>query len=86
MVVTIELKPDVEAVLTERAASKGCDLHDYVQGLIERDARSPRTFDEILAPLRWEVAQSGVTDEELGQLFTKARREVFRAKRRRAKK
>jgi hypothetical protein len=52
MVVTIELKPDVEAVLTERAASKGCDLHDYVQGLIERDARSPRTFDEILAPLR----------------------------------
>jgi hypothetical protein len=37
-----------------------------------------RTFDEILAPCREEVKESGVTDEELDELFTRARRDYAR--------
>jgi hypothetical protein len=86
MTVTIELKPEIEAVLSKRAAAQGCGVGDYVQRLIEKEARSPRTFNEILAPFRQEVAESGMDDEALDDLFTDARRKVFQAKQRRNKK
>ncbi len=86
MVVTIELKPEVEALLVKRAASQGCDVKDYVQKVIEKDVRSPDTFDEILAPFRREVAQSGVTEQELDQVFKEARQKVFKAKPKRKKR
>ncbi len=43
---------------------------------IEEDVAVPGpTFDEILAPIRQEVADSGITDEELDELFLEARRD-----------
>ncbi|MCI0485206.1 MAG: hypothetical protein L0229_01130 [Blastocatellia bacterium] len=86
MVVTIELKPEVEAVLEKRAAAQGRDLGDYVQQLIEKEARSPQTLDEILAPFRQEVEESGMSDEELDEFFTDARRKVFQARQGRKRK
>lgn len=86
MTVTIELKPETEAILQKRASAQGCDVARYVQSLVEKEARSPRSFDEILAPLRREVEASGITERELDDLFTEARRKVFQAKQRRRKK
>lgn len=48
--------------------------------LAECEAVFPReqTFDEILAPIRREVEESGITDEELDELFMQARRDYYR--------
>lgn len=80
MMVTLELEPEVESLLATKASANGCDVNGYVRRLIENDVRRERTFDEILAPFRQAVEESGVSDEELDTLFTEARREVWQAK------
>ena len=80
MTVTLELEPKVESLLKERAKADGCDLPDYVKKLIERDVNRQRRFDEILAPFRQAVEESGISDDELDALFTEARKDVFKAK------
>ncbi len=44
----------------------------------EHEPPLPPMFDEILAPFRREVAESGITDEELDALFSRARRDYAR--------
>jgi hypothetical protein len=48
-----------------------------VEGNGSPPRREDRTFDEILAPFRQSVAESGMTDEELDALFQEAREEVW---------
>jgi predicted transcriptional regulator len=84
MTITITLTPDEERRLTERAARCGQDLTIYVQKLIEKDIRGPRTADEALEPFRHDVEQSGVSDEEMGEFFEEVRDEVWRDKQTRA--
>ncbi len=83
MNVTLELEPEVESLLKERAKANGCDVQDYVKKLIKKEVNRKRTFDEILAPFRQAVENSGVSDDELDSLFTETRKEVFKAKRER---
>ena len=83
MTVTLELEPEVESLLEERAKADGCDLKAYVKKLIEKDVNRKRTFDEILAPFRQAVETSGISDGDLDTLFSEARREVLNAKPRR---
>ncbi len=80
MTVTLELEPEVESLLEQRAKADGCDVPDYVKKLIEDDVNHRRTFDEILAPFRQAVEKSGISDDGLDALFTDARKEVFKAK------
>lgn len=80
MTVTLELEPKVESLLEKRAKADGCDVQGYVKKLIEKDVNRKRTFDEILAPFRQAVEESGISDDELDALFTQARKEVFEAK------
>jgi hypothetical protein len=80
MTVTLELEPEVESRLKERAKADGCDVPDYVKKLISRDVNRRRIFDEILAPFREAVEKSGISDDELDSLFTEARKEAFQAK------
>jgi hypothetical protein len=80
MTVTIEIEPEIESLLEERAKADGCDVKGYVKKLIEKDVNRKRTFDEILAPFRQAVEKSGISDDELDSLFTEARKEVFKAK------
>lgn len=39
-----------------------------------------KTLDEILAPVRQEVAEKGITEEEIDDLVKKARKEIFAEK------
>ncbi|MGH9940525.1 MAG: hypothetical protein ACREAM_30145, partial [Blastocatellia bacterium] len=66
-------------LLLERAKEAGVTPEEYARRLVEDGlfARG-RTFDEILAQFRREVEESGVTDEELDNLFTRARRDYYR--------
>jgi hypothetical protein len=93
MTITIDLPPEVEASLKTQAAKDGLPLEDYVTSLVEEgtkrrnriDLLAERPFDEILAPFRRNVEESGVSDEELDVLFTTARKEVSRQRKERAR-
>jgi len=84
MTITIDLPPDVEESVKTQAAKDGLPLEDYVMSLIQEgtkrrervDLLAEKSFDEILAPFRRNVEQSGISDEELDDLFSTARKEA----------
>jgi hypothetical protein len=91
MTLTIQLSPDVEKKLRDGAAERGLAIDAYAQKLIEKALdggaeTSPglpagASLDEILAPFRREVEQSGMSDDELRDFFTEAQNEVRTEKR-----
>lgn len=93
MTITIDLPPEVEASVKTQAAKEGLPLEDYLSSLIQEgsqrrdriDLLAEKPFAEILAPFRRNVEDSGISDEELGDLFTKARKEAARARKERAR-
>ena len=84
MTLTINLPKDVGTALEKRAQTSGRDSAEYVEDLVTKEVNTP-SLDEILAPFRREVEESGMTDDELDTLFTEARKEVFKAKKERQK-
>jgi len=74
----VELKPEVEAMLQQRALDRGFSVADYVEQLIERDILSAQSFDHILAPIRKGFQESGLSDEQLNSLFEEERDAAFR--------
>jgi hypothetical protein len=76
MTITIELRPDEEQILRQRAGESGRELPEYVRHLLEEHIRSlprpgaaPQTFDQVLAPV-WEGwRQSGMTEEQIDAMF-----------------
>ena len=81
MIIQVELKPEVEGLLQQRALEKGHDVAGYVERLIESDVLATQSFDAILAPIRQGFRQSGASEEEADALFEEAREEVFRERR-----
>jgi hypothetical protein len=88
MTITIDLPPDVEESVKTQAAKEGLPLEDYVKSLVQEgtkrrdriDLLAEKPFDEILAPFRRNVEDSGTSDKELDDLFTDARKEASRAR------
>jgi hypothetical protein len=83
MTITINLDPDEESRLRERAAQNGQDPAGYVHGLITRDptAFQPADIDAPLAPFRRQVEESGLTDAQLEEFFEEIREEVWHERR-----
>jgi hypothetical protein len=81
MSIIITIPAELEPMILKQAAAAGKPVEEVTIGLIARGLQpSPLalTFDEILAPFRKEVADSGITDEELDALFMQARRDYAR--------
>jgi predicted DNA-binding protein len=78
--ITIRLSDEEKRRLAERAARNGRDVAEYVHLLIERDIQEPSAVDQALAPFRREVEASGMTDDELGDIFEEVREEVWHEK------
>jgi hypothetical protein len=70
----IALPPDTEASLRERAKASGADVSAYAARLLQEALATP-SVDELLAPFRQQVEQSGLTDEQLNQFGEELRRE-----------
>jgi hypothetical protein len=93
MTITIELPPEVEESVKTQAAKEGLPIEHYVMSLVQEgtqrreriDLLSEKTSDEILAPFRRNVEDSGMSDEELDDLFTEARKESCRARKERTR-
>lgn len=79
MTLTIHLPPETEARLRSRAAASGRDVSAYIQHLIAKDVQA-EPLEKLLAPLRQQFAESGMTDDELGTLVEEAREEVWQEK------
>jgi hypothetical protein len=73
------LRSETLKALEEKARKFGKTMEEYARGLIEEDVSSDEmTLDEALAPFRRQVEESGITDEELDELFMQARRDYYR--------
>ena len=80
----LEIEPDVELTATEQAKEDGLPLAEYAgsvfkAAILKRQnikLLSEKSFDEVLKPFRDEVEASGITDDELDDLFLSARREI----------
>jgi len=92
MTITITLPTDTEAKLRKRAAESGVAADALARDLIEQalngdasdktgSGQKRKTLSQILAPFRKEVDESGMTDEQLKDLFTQTRDEVRSEKR-----
>jgi hypothetical protein len=82
MPITVDLPAETEQKLREQAARAGQDMAVLARKLLERAIDTNPSLDEILAPFRRQVAESGITDDELTALFEEARSEAWRAKER----
>ena len=82
MTVTLELEPEVEMTASEQAEEEGLPLAEYVEAVVKEavfkrravKSLAEKPFDEILKPFRDEVEASGMSDDELDDLFDTARR------------
>ncbi len=80
MTLTIPLSPEEEKRLLAHAAANGQDVASYVLQIVKEQIAKSLTFDQIFAPLRKEVEESSIADDELDTLFRQAREEVWQEK------
>jgi hypothetical protein len=85
MTVIIDLSPDEEQRLHERAAQLGQELSAYLRRLIKEELEAVtsargRTFAEISAPVHEDFRKSGMTEGELDTLLEEALSESRAAK------
>ena len=76
MTLSVSLSPQAEAKLRERAEVSGEPLDRYASRLLEA-AASARTVDEVLAPFRRQVAESGMSDPQLDRFFQDVREKAY---------
>jgi hypothetical protein len=77
MTITIHLSPEQERRLAERAARAGQNVPAYVHRLIDHDIQA-ESLDAILAPVRRDFEQSGMTDDDLTALVEDVREVIWR--------
>jgi hypothetical protein len=80
MDITISIPTEMQEKLQRRAIENGQDVEAYVERLIEKALSGPPSIDELLAPVRKQFAESGMTEEELDALIEEAREEVWQEK------
>ncbi len=81
MTLQISISPETEAKLKLRAAASGEDICSYVSQLVTHLAEPPISLEELSGPIYQRFLESGMTDDELGDLLEKAKHEL-RAERR----
>ncbi len=82
MTQTIELPLPEELLrlVDERAETAGLPREAYIRAVLLNVVSAKPSVSEILAPFRSQVADSGISDEELDCLFSQARDESHREK------
>ena len=69
MTIRIELHPDEEQVLRERAQLSGRDVAEYIHLVLRQHIDGSKTFDQILTPV-WEgFRDRGMTEDEAAEFL-----------------
>ena len=76
MSISIPLSPDAEAKLRERAKAAGEDITSYAARVFH-DAITAPSVDELFAPFRKQVDESGMTDDQLDDFYEGLRDKVW---------
>ena len=69
MTIRIELRPDEEQALRERARQNGRDVAEYVHLVLKAHLEGPRTFAEILTPVWQGFRDNGLSEDEASGLL-----------------
>lgn len=85
MTITINLPAETEEKIKSQALHDGVRVEDYVKSLIKEatdqreriEKESEKSFREILAPIHKEFEESGMSEEEITEMFEKAREEIW---------
>ena len=80
MEITINIPPEMQDKLQQRATDAGRDIAEYVEKLIEKHISDPPGIDEMLAPVRKQFEQTSLTEDELDDLVEEIREEVWQEK------
>lgn len=80
MVISVNIPDGTEQVLAKQAALRGQSVESYAAELIRKGVIGSRSFAEILAPSREQIARTQITDAELENAFEDARNEVHASK------
>ena len=76
---TIELPLPEEflRLVDEKAQTAALPREAYIRAVLSKDVSCGPSISEILAPFRDQVADSGISNEELDRLFSQAREESY---------
>lgn len=77
----IPIPPEAEAILAQRAAACGQDLPSYVAKLVRHFAEPSTPLEELSGPMYQRFLESGMTDDELGEVLEGAKHEMRAARR-----
>ena len=75
MSLSINLPPEVERALQDRADAAGEKLESYVSGVVARLAEEACCLDEISGPVAERFRDSGMTDDELSGVLERIKHE-----------
>ena len=76
---TIDLPVEVKAALQRKAKATGKDVRIFVQDMIKKQALRP-SLDEILAPVRQEFEESGMSQDDLDSFMNSVREKACQDK------
>ena len=68
-VLQIPLAPELEAKLRAKADAVGQDVTAYAAGVLARSAEPPLPLQQISGPIGQAFEESGLTEDELGDLL-----------------
>ncbi len=78
------LPESVVQALRERAEEVGTTAPEYVRYLIEEDLASSISLRVLFAPVREQIKESGISEEELDALLEEAREEAYQERQRKS--
>ncbi len=76
LTIKVQIPDDLVPLLEHKARSVGLEREEYVGAVVSRELKAAATLDEALAAFRTQVSATGITDQELDDLFTTARDEA----------
>lgn len=79
--IEIPLPEELLRLVDEKAHSTGLERDDYIRAVLSKEVAGEPSISEILAPFRDQVANNGISDEELNRLFSETREESYRERR-----
>ncbi len=66
--------------LEQIGRERGKSAEELVREMIQAEIQAASSFDEILAPIRQGFKESGLSEEEIDELFKETREGVYREK------
>ena len=78
MTINIELRPEEERVLRERARQSGRDVSEYVHLVLKEHIEGAKSFAEILTPVWEEFRRGGMTEDQASEFLEEELRDARR--------